>query len=81
MLFLPFAGCGKKGDPMPAPRSIPQAISDLEVSQRGYEVVLEMTHPRVTVAGLALPALAEASVYEMRRPAPVEGTPPPIDAA
>lgn len=64
---------------MPPPRTMPQAITDLAVAQRGYEVVLQMTHPRATVSGLALPALSEATVYEARRAAPAEGAPPPID--
>lgn len=79
LVLLPLAACGKKGDPMPPPRTMPQAITDLAVSQRGFEVVLEMTHPRTTVSGLALSPLTEATVYEARRPAPEEGAPPPID--
>lgn len=79
LLLLPLAGCGKKGDPMPPPRVIPQAIGDLAVSQRGFEIVLEMTHPKTTVAGLALPPLARATLYEARRPAPAEGAPPALD--
>jgi len=69
LLLFTFA-CGKKGDPMPAPRTIPQAVSDLTVRQRGFEVVAEMTHPKSTVAGLALPGLDEVVLYELLRPAP-----------
>lgn len=65
------AGCGKKGDPMPAPRTIPQTISDLAVRQRGLEVVLEMAYPKTTVAGLPLPGLDELVVFELERPAPM----------
>ncbi len=79
---LPFAllaaGCGKKGDPMPPPRTIAQPVADLAVRQRGLEVVLEFTHPKATLSGLALPGLAEVTVYETSRPAP-GGTPPALD--
>lgn len=67
-LLLLALACGKKGDPMPAPRTIPQAVTDLTVRQRGYEVVLEMTHPKTTVAGLPLPGLDEVVLYELQRP-------------
>lgn len=69
-LPLAAAGCGKKGDPSPAPRTIPQAIGDLTVRQRGYEVVVEMTHPKTTVSGLALPGLDAVVLYELARVAP-----------
>ena len=52
--LLPLAACGKKGDPMPAPRTIPQAANDLKVRQRGLEVVAEFGYPKATVAGLPL---------------------------
>jgi hypothetical protein len=68
-LGLLAAACGKKGDPRPAPRTIPQAIGDLAVRQRGFEVVLEMTHPKSTVAGLAFDGLDEVVLYELERPA------------
>jgi hypothetical protein len=75
LALLALAGCGKKGDPRPAPRTIPAAVADLSVRQRGFEVVLEMTHPKTTVAGLALPPLDEVVLYELQRPAPVATAP------
>lgn len=61
-------GCGKKGDPMPAPRTIPQAASDLKVRQRGLEVVAEFAYPKSTVAGLPLPGIDEVTLYALERP-------------
>ena len=55
---LPMAACGKKGDPMPAPRTIPQAATDLKVRQRGLEVVVEFAYPKATV-GDDVGAIAE----------------------
>jgi len=78
LLALTPLACGKKGDPLPPPRTIAQPVADLAVRQRGLEVVLELTHPKATLAGLALPGLAEVTVYEATKPAP-EGTAPAID--
>ena len=72
---LAVAACGKRGDPRPAPRTIPAAIADLAVRQRGFEVVLEMTHPKTTAAGLTLPPLDEVVLYELERPAPAVAAP------
>ncbi len=47
-------GCGRRGDPQPAPRAIPQAASDLEVLQRGAELLLRLTYPTTTVSGFPL---------------------------
>jgi hypothetical protein len=75
LVLAAAGGCGKKGDPSPAPRTIPAAIADLSVRQRGFEVVLEMMHPKTTAAGLPLPGLDEVVLYELQRPAPVTASP------
>ena len=79
---LPMAACGKKGDPMPAPRTIPQAATDLKVRQRGLEVVVEFAYPKATVAGLPLPGLDQVTLYALDRPvaATVAATPAPAAA-
>jgi hypothetical protein len=78
VIALPLVACGKKGDPMPAPRTIPQTASDLKVRQRGLEVVAEFAYPKATVAGLPLAGLDQVTLYVLERPAPVApaaGTP------
>lgn len=51
---LAAAACGKRGDPLPPlPRS-PQAATALVLSQRGSEVLLQATAPRVTTSGAPL---------------------------
>jgi len=67
-LVVPITACGKKGDPMPAPRILPQAATDLKVRQRGLEVVVELAYPKATVAGLPLPGLDEITLFELDRP-------------
>ncbi|MEO7794181.1 MAG: fibronectin type III domain-containing protein [Thermoanaerobaculia bacterium] len=77
LLALPLVGCGKKGDPMPAPRTIPAAATDLKVRQRGLEVVAEFGYPKATVAGLPLQGLDQVTLYVLERPvsATVAATP------
>ncbi len=69
-----WLGCGKQGAPAPRPRTIPQPAKDLTVRQRGMEFLLEFSYPASTVAGLPLPGLESATVYELQRTAPPPGT-------
>jgi hypothetical protein len=71
------AGCGKKGDPEPPFRNIPQATSDLSALQRGEEVVLRFGYPKTTAAGRPLAGLDRVEVWEVVRPAPP--APPPAE--
>jgi hypothetical protein len=66
---LGLAGCGKKGDPEPPLRSVPQTTDRLTVMQRHLDLVLELPYPKTTAAGLALPGLDRLEVWEARRPA------------
>ncbi len=81
LLLAPIAAaCGKKGDPTPPPRRIPQATTDLAIRQRGQEVALEFAYPKATVAGLPYAGLDEISVLASSRPIPEQGAPAPVDA-
>ena len=62
------AGCGKKGNPLPPLRIIPNAATDLVVSQRGNQLVLRFAYPATTTAGAKLPGLAAVEVWELTRP-------------
>ncbi|MEO8198495.1 MAG: hypothetical protein ABI689_17415 [Thermoanaerobaculia bacterium] len=77
LLALPIIACGKKGDPMPAPRTIPQAANDLKVRQRGLEVVAELGYPKATVAGLPLQGLDQVTLYSLDRPVAATVAAPP----
>lgn len=74
-LPLALAACGKKGDPVPPARAIPQTVSDLALRQRGDRVLLEFTHPKTTAAGLPLVGLESVALLELTKPAPPEGQP------
>jgi hypothetical protein len=72
---LALAACGKKGDPVPPARAIPQTVTDLSLRQRGDRVLLEFTHPKTTAAGLPLTGLDSVTLLELTKPAPAEGQP------
>lgn len=68
--LLAAVGCGKQGDPQPPLRHVPRTTDDLTASQRGYEVLLELTYPNTTTAGGALPGLDRVEVLRAVRPVP-----------
>lgn len=82
LLALPllFTACGKKGDPQPPIRVVPAAVQDLVVRQQGPDFLLEMSFPKFTTSGMALPALDRIEVLQLLRPAPAEGFQPEVDA-
>jgi hypothetical protein len=51
---LPFAACGKRGDPLPPFPRTPQAITNFNVAQRGDVLEATGVAPRVTTAGQPL---------------------------
>jgi len=61
--FAVLAACGKRGDPHPPVPIIPQATSDLVVSQRGPNVVLAWSYPSLTTAGKKLDVVRRVVVY------------------
>jgi hypothetical protein len=67
-LALLLGGCGKKGDPEPPPRIIPNAATELTVSQRGEQLVFRFPYPETLTSGARLPGLAAVEVWEMTRP-------------
>lgn len=78
-LACTLVACGKKGDPLPPPRNVPAAASDLAVRQRGLEVVLDLGYPKTTAAGLPLAGLEALEVWQLARPRPAEGPAPTVD--
>lgn len=66
-----LAACGKKGDPAPPVPVIPQATSDLVVTQRGNSAILSWTFPTLTAAGTKLPEVRRITVYRYVESLPV----------
>lgn len=54
---LALPACGKKGDPQPPLRRLPQGLSALSVAQRGARVVVSFTAPRAYSDGTRLPVV------------------------
>lgn len=65
---LVLSGCGRKGEPEPPLRFLPAPTTDLEISQQGREVVLTLSHPTATEAGMPLPKLLRVEIWELLRP-------------
>jgi hypothetical protein len=60
VLVLVAAGgpsCGKKGDPQPPLRRLPQPAMDLDLAQRGGQLVVRLTAPSSYTDGSRLPVL------------------------
>lgn len=72
-------GCGKQGPPAPPLRSVPAPATDLAVRQRGNQLLLGFSYPKLTPAGTALGAVSALEVWSVERPAPREGEPQPLD--
>lgn len=75
LALVALAGCGKKGDPVPPPRSIPQTTTDLTLRQRGDRVLFDFGYPKATVAGLPLSGLETVTLLLLEVPARTDGMP------
>ena len=74
---MPFAACGKKGDPEPPIRMVPAGTDQLAVVRRGDELLLELPYPQTTAAGTPLPGLSEVAVWQLVWPLPPGAAGPP----
>lgn len=63
VILLALIACGKRGDPRPPVPVIPQATSDLVVTQRAARVVLTWSYPSLTTSGRSLPSIRRVSVF------------------
>ena len=68
-VFL-VAACGKRGDPRPPVPVIPQATSDLVVTQRADRIFLTWSYPALTTTGRSLSELRRIVVYRYSEPLP-----------
>ena len=70
IVFLLLCACGKRGDPHPPVPVIPQAASDLVVTQRGAQVILSWAYPSLSTAGKTLGPVRRVVVYRYLEPLP-----------
>ncbi|MEM7582543.1 MAG: fibronectin type III domain-containing protein [Acidobacteriota bacterium] len=68
--LTPLVACGKKGDPLPPLRNIPAPTRDLQVSQQGRQILLDMAYPQTTVSGLSLGGIDQVELLQLVKPAP-----------
>lgn len=73
---LGAAGCGKKGDPMPPILLVPAPTTELEVVQRGGQLLVELPYPQTTAAGTPLGGLTAVTVSRLVTPLPATATAP-----
>lgn len=76
LLFLP--ACGKKGDPLPPLRIVPERIDDLAYVQQGDVVALRMSYPATTVAGTTLGGIEAVEVWHISVPVVDPERPPEV---
>ena len=57
LLFAALPGCGKRGDPLPPQRVVPQPVTELRLSQRGDRLLTSFVAPRTASDGSRLGVL------------------------
>ena len=80
VFLLLAAACGKRGDPRPPIPIIPQATSDLVVTQRANDIVLSWSYPSLTTTGQSLTQLRRIVVYRYSEPLPPSASTRPPDS-
>ncbi|MBZ0112456.1 MAG: hypothetical protein K8J08_08355 [Thermoanaerobaculia bacterium] len=80
ILAVALSGCGKKGDPLPPLRTIPNPTRDLAVTQQGDVLSLRMSYPSTTTDGALLPGLDAVELWQTVRPVADPERPPVVEA-
>ena len=70
-LSIVIVACGKRGDPRPPVPVIPQATSDLVVTQRADKVILSWSYPSLTTAGKSLGEVRRITIFRLVEELPV----------
>lgn len=70
-----LASCGKKGPLLPPLERIPKAVEDLELRQRGEQVLLTWTNPTTYVDGNPLTGVSEVEIWLAQGDEPPELAP------
>lgn len=71
VLLAVVVACGKRGDPKPPVPVIPQATTDLVVTQRADKVLLTWSYPALTTAGKSLTDIRRITVFRYVEDLPV----------
>lgn len=81
LILLTVIACGKRDDPHPPVPIIPQATSDLLVTQRGNDVILSWSYPSLTASGQKLSHFDRILVYRYVETLPATAAPTAAPAA
>ena len=76
LLVIATISCGKRGDPRPPVPVIPQATSDLVVTQRAAKTILTWSYPSLTTAGKSLDHIRRVVVFRHVEELPVSAMKP-----
>ncbi len=68
-----LGGCGRKADPLPPIKEVPETTTDLTVHQEGNDTVLTWSYPQLTRAGSPLVDLERVEVWRLPVPPGQEG--------
>ncbi|HJQ40626.1 MAG TPA: hypothetical protein VKB93_26070 [Thermoanaerobaculia bacterium] len=71
LVVLSVFACGKRGDPKPPVPVIPQATTDLLLTQRAGKVLLSWSYPSLTTAGKSLTDIRRITIYRYVEELPV----------
>ncbi|PYQ30666.1 MAG: hypothetical protein DMF56_07610 [Acidobacteria bacterium] len=71
LVVISLCACGKRGDPKPPVPVIPQATTDLVVTQRADKVLLTWSYPALTTAGKSLTDIRRITVLRYVEDLPV----------
>ena len=70
LIALATGACGRKEPPLPPPSKTPAPINDLQIQQRGQEILLQMSYPSVTLGGLPIEDLEAIEIWKAIRIVP-----------
>ena len=77
---LCLVACGKKGDPLPPMRTIPNPTRDLAITQQGEILSLRMSYPQTTTDGAPLSGLDAVELWHAVKPIVDPERPPALEA-
>lgn len=67
LVVFTLSACGRKEPPQPPPSKTPAPIVDLQIQQRGPEILLQMSYPSVTLAGQPIEELESIEIWKATR--------------
>jgi predicted small lipoprotein YifL len=70
LVAILIPACGRKEPPQPPPSKTPAPLNDLQIQQRGPEILLQMSYPSITLSGLPIEDLEAIEIWKTIRIVP-----------